>query len=109
MRTASTVSRAGRTRPTGSLMVGTGEVAAMTGLHEDTIRSAVRRGEFPAPVRVGQKYLWHRPTIEAFLSGASLATAARVAHAEQAQKTADPALQTASRGPGAQVLTATVR
>jgi predicted DNA-binding transcriptional regulator AlpA len=91
-------------------MVPTRELTALTGLHKDTLWAAVRRGEFPAPVRVGHKWLWYRPTIEAFLSGASLATAARVAHAEQDQQAAGPAVQAATRvGSGGQVRTAALR
>lgn len=51
-------------------MYTTREVAALTGLHEDTVRLAAERGELPAPQRVGGKLLFSRAAIDAFVSGA---------------------------------------
>ena len=60
----------------------TDEVAALTRTHPATLRAAVARGEFPAPVRVGQKLLWPRAAVDAFLSGAGVLTAARAGSGE---------------------------
>ena len=45
------------------------DVCRLAGLCDDTIRAAVKRGEFPRPVRVGARLLWPRPVIDAFLAG----------------------------------------
>jgi hypothetical protein len=47
--------------------VGIHEVAQLTGVDEDTVRSWLRRGTFLPPLGFSTKLLWHREALESWL------------------------------------------
>lgn len=50
------------------LLLGVVDVARVLGLGERTVWRLSGSGELPAPLKIGGRRLWHRPTLEKFLS-----------------------------------------
>jgi excisionase family DNA binding protein len=51
------------------------QVAAILRLHERTVRTRVRSGELPEPIKVGKRSIrWRRETIEAWIAEAEAKT-----------------------------------
>jgi predicted DNA-binding transcriptional regulator AlpA len=44
------------------------DVARKTGIRPHTLEMLIRRGRFPAPVRLGHRRAWSEPEIEAWLT-----------------------------------------
>ena len=58
------------------LLLNVQDVATLLGIGTRTVWRLAGCGEIPAPIAIGGRRLWHRPTLEAFISEKAAAIAA---------------------------------